>query len=105
LKKSATADASAAVDKAAAWARVTEQYETMRMAARGEQLPLEARCGLALLLRRGMWAWAQTAAAPVTTPRPTRSSPPTAIAGEEQQAVVHLFAAMAMRPTPRTEEP
>jgi hypothetical protein len=85
---------------------VTEQYETMRMAARGEQLPLEARCGLALLLRRGMWAWARAAAAPSTMPRPNRPPPPsTAIAGEEQQAVVHLFAAMAMRPTPRTEEP
>jgi hypothetical protein len=85
---------------------VTEQYETMRMAALGEPLPLEARSGLALLLRRGLWAWAQAATAPSITPRPTRSPPPPVIVDEEQRAVVHLFAAMAMRPpTPRTEDP
>jgi hypothetical protein len=103
-KKSATANAAGA-EETAAWASVTEQYETMRMAALGEQLPLEARSGLALLLRRGLWAWAQAAAAPSTTPRPTQSPPPV-IADEEQRAVVHLFAAMAMRPpTPRTKDP
>ncbi len=78
---------------------VTEQYETLRTAALGEGLPLEARSGFALLLRRGLWAWAQVAAAPITTSCPTRSSSPTSLAGEEQRAVVHLFAAMAMRST------
>jgi hypothetical protein len=105
-KKSATADAGVGVEETVAWAGVTEQYETLRTAALGERLPLEARSGLALLLRRGMWAWARAAAAPRTTPRPTRSSPPTSIAGDDQRAVVHLFAAMAMRSTaPRTEDP
>jgi hypothetical protein len=93
------------VEETAAGVTVTEQYETLRRGALGERLPLEARSGLALLLRRGMWAWAQAAAAPRTTLRSTRPSPPTSIAGEEQQAVVHLFAAMAMRSTvPRAHE-
>jgi hypothetical protein len=78
---------------------VTEQYETLRTAALGERLPLEARSGLVLLLRRGMWAWAQATAAPSTTPRPTRSSLPCSTAVEERRAVVHLLAALAMRST------
>lgn len=78
---------------------MTEQYETLRTAALGERLlPLEARSGLALLLRRGMWAWARAAAAPSTTPQPARSSlASSATADDEQRAVVRLFAAMAMR--------
>ena len=84
---------------------VTEQYETLRMAALGEQLPLEARSGLALLLRRGMWAWARVTASPMTTPRPTRAPAPSSTADEEPQAIVRLFAAMAMRVTvPRIHE-
>jgi hypothetical protein len=84
---------------------VTEQYETLRTTALGGRLPLEARSGLALFLRRGMWAWAQVAAAPITTLRPKRSSLPCSTAGEEQRAVIHLFAALAMRSTkPRAHE-
>ena len=78
---------------------MTEQYETLRTAAVGERLPLQARSGLALFLRRGMWAWAQAAVAPSTTIRPTRSLAPKPTAGNEQRAVVYLFAAMAMRST------
>ena len=80
-KKSATmTGASAAVDEAAAWARVTEQYETMRTAARGEALPPEARCGLSLFLRRGMWAWARAPRPPqARKPRPTRPPPPSPV--------------------------
>ena len=84
---------------------MTEEYETLRMAALGEQLHLEARSGFALLLRRGMWAWAQVAASPITTPRRTRAPAPSSTADDEHHAVVHLFAAMAMRATiPRTHE-
>jgi hypothetical protein len=78
---------------------VTKQYETLRTAALGERLPLEARSGLVILLRRGMWAWAQATAAPSTTPRPTRSSLPCSTAVEERRAVVQLLAALAMRST------
>ena len=38
---------------------VAARYETLRRAALGQPLPLEARSGLALLLRRGMWSWAR----------------------------------------------
>ena len=41
--------------------RIAERYETLRTAALGARLPLEARSGLALFLRRGMWGWAQVA--------------------------------------------
>lgn len=88
---------------------MTEQYEILRAAVLGEWLPPEARSGLALLLRRGMWSWAQAAAAPSTKPQPTRSSLPIATGDDEQRAVIRLFAAMAMRSTnlpmnPRTHE-
>jgi hypothetical protein len=38
------------------------QYETLRMAMLGEALPPEARSGLMLFLRRGMWGWARSLA-------------------------------------------
>jgi hypothetical protein len=78
---------------------VTDQYETLRTAALGERLlPLEARSGLVLLLRRGMWAWARAAAIPSTTPQPAQSSLASSVtADDEQRAVIRLFAAMAMR--------
>ena len=78
---------------------MTAQYETLRTAALGEGLPFEARSGLAFFLRRGMWGWAQAAAAPTTPPPPTRSSFPSSTFHDEQRAVIHLFAAMAIRST------
>ena len=85
---------------------MTEQYEALRGAAVGERLPLEARSGLALLLRRGMWAWARAVAAPNATPQPTPSPLARSTAtNDEQRAVVRLFAAMAMNSnSPRTHE-
>ena len=59
--------------------------------------PEARRSGLALLLRRGMWAWAQEAAAPCATARPPRSSRLCTSADDRQPAVVHLLAALAMR--------
>ncbi len=84
---------------------MTEQYETLRAAALGERLPPEARSGLALLLRRGMWAWARATATPDLTPQETRSPLSGSAAHFEQRAVVRLFAAMATRSTdPRAHE-
>jgi len=76
---------------------VTEQYERLRTVALGGRLAPEARSGLALFLRRGMWAWARAAAAPSTTRRPTRPSLPCSTGSDEHGTVVHLFAALAMR--------
>lgn len=36
-------------------ATVAARYEMLRLAALGEALPLEARSGLLLFLRQGMW--------------------------------------------------
>ena len=76
---------------------MTERYEALRTAALGGQFPFEARNGLALFLRRGMWGWARASAAPATPPGPVRSTYPCSAAGDERRAVVQLFAAMAMR--------
>lgn len=92
--------AGVAVEQAAA-SRVTEQYERLRTAALGEGWPVEARNGLALFLRRGMWGWAQATAVPSTPPRPTRSFFATSTADDEQQAVIRLFVEMATRSTNR----
>lgn len=85
---------------------VVAQYETLRMAMLGETLPAEARGGLILFLRRGMWGWARTlaSASAAAEPKPGRYwSPaeprcPSGI-GEhgERSAVIHVFAAIAMK--------
>jgi hypothetical protein len=75
---------------------VAVQYETLRMAALGEALPPEARSGLMLFLRRGMWAWARTLAAPRAREEPTHAPSPSSTAPCERKAVIHVLAAMAM---------
>lgn len=87
----------------AAASRITERYEALRAASLGAGLPLEARSGLALLLRRGMWGWARAATLPGTPPRPTPCSLVRSTADGPQRDVIHLFAAMAMRSTPRRD--
>lgn len=74
-----------------------EQYEMLRAAALGEPLAVEARAGLALFLRRGMWAWARAAAVPRHASRPAQLRLPTSTTDNEQRVIVRLFAAMAMR--------
>jgi hypothetical protein len=76
---------------------ISERYETLRSAALGEGLPPEARCGLALFLRRGMWGWAHAVAISSTPRRPMRAVLVTSTARDEQQTVIHLLAAMAVR--------
>jgi hypothetical protein len=73
-----------------------EQYETLRAAALGDQLPVEARSGLALFLRRGMWGWVRTAVVPRAA-APTRRSIPRSSPSENDQTVIHLLASMVMR--------
>jgi hypothetical protein len=74
----------------------TARYETLRRAVLGEALPPEARSGLALFLRRGMWGWARAVAA-AHTPQQTVAAPaPGLTAPCAQSPIVHIFAAMAM---------
>lgn len=75
---------------------VAAQYEILRMAALSEALPPEARSGLMLFLRRGMWGWARTLTAPSVCEHPVQASPPSSTAPCERKAVMHVLAAMAM---------
>lgn len=77
-------------------AMLAAQYETLRMAGLGEPLSPEARSGLALFLRRGMWGWAQGLSAASAAQQPIGSFSPAPAAADQHRALIHLFAAMAM---------
>jgi len=66
------------------------------MAMLGEPLPPEARSGLMLFLRRGMWGWARALAVGSVRqePIPARRSNPAEPC--EHSTIVYVFAAMAM---------
>jgi hypothetical protein len=72
-------------------------YETLRMAMLGEPLSLEARGGLIVFLRRGMWGWACTL--PVGSfrqePLPVQRSDPAEPCAA--RAIVYVLAAMTMK--------
>ena len=76
---------------------IAAQYETLRMAALGEPMPPEARSGLGLFLRRGMWGWARALAAARDADWPARSSSSSSTAPDQHRAVIQVFAAMAGR--------
>lgn len=73
------------------------RYETLRSAALGNMLPLEARAGLMLFLRRGMWGWARVLASVAVFEPPTGSRPLNWKAPKECRTLIHIFAAMAIR--------
>lgn len=75
---------------------VVTHYETLRRAALGEGLPPEARSGLTLFLRRGLWGWARAMATTGAAPQPPRSPASSWTAPEHYRAVIHIFAAMAI---------
>jgi len=75
---------------------VATKYEALRVAAFAQALPLEARSGLTLLLRRGMWSWARALAPSPAAERPIRSSSPTTTTAGQHGAVIQILAAMAM---------
>jgi hypothetical protein len=78
---------------------IVAQYETLRSAMFGEVLPPDARSGLIVFLRHGMWEWARILTLGTLGREPLRVSPsfssnPTEPG--ERRAVIHLLAAMAM---------
>lgn len=75
---------------------IAAQYETLRSGALGEPLPPEARSGLALFLRRGMWGWARALAAASGPPQPTRLLSSNSTMPPHHRAIVQVFAAMAL---------
>ena len=84
--------------------RITAQYETLRAAALGEALPPEARHGLILFLRRGMWGWARALAA-VSVPVPSMCSQSwNSTTRWRSSAVVELFAGMVMNNNKRSAQ-
>ena len=72
------------------------KYEALRVAALGQALPPEARSGLALLLRRGMWGWARALAPATAAEQPICSSSPKSTAACQHSAVIQILAAMVM---------
>ena len=66
------------------------------MAALGEPLPPEARSGLVLFLRRGMWAWAQALSVGRRFQPPTHSLSSSPTASNQKRAAIDVFAAMAL---------
>jgi hypothetical protein len=85
-------------NSSAAGSIVVKQYETLRGAALGGELSPESRSGLMLFLRRGMWGWARRAvAAKGTFEQPVNSRVSNWKAPEEYRAIIHIFAAMAIR--------
>lgn len=77
------------------------QYETLRLAALGQPLPLEARSGLALLLRHGIWGWARALAGQVAAPEREYSRAAGSTTPRQHNAVVQILAAMAMKANTR----
>lgn len=80
---------------------VAAQYEILRMAALGEALPPEARSGLMLFLRRGMWGWARTLTAPSVCANSIHAPPLNSPAPCKRETVMYILAAMAMNTSGR----
>ncbi len=77
-------------------AAITARYETLRMAALGDPLPVEARSGLGLFLRRGMWGWARVLTAAKGFAQPARSPSSSSAEPYQHRSVIQLFATMAL---------
>ncbi len=72
------------------------EYEVLRAAALGEALPLMARSGFTLFLRRGMWGWAKALAAAAASPKEPLDLPSAASTMQVgHSAVVHVLASIA----------
>jgi len=80
---------------------VAAKYETLRMASLGQPLPVEARTGLALLLRRGMWSWARAVGQVTAQERAGNCATLNSTTPRQHNAVVQIFAAMAMNANTR----
>lgn len=76
---------------------IVADYEMLRATALGEALPIMARSGLMLFLRRGMWGWAQ---ALTTAAKPAAEyvdlSPAAFSRPGKHGAIIHVLAAIAM---------
>lgn len=80
---------------------VAAKYEALRMAALGQPLPLEARSGLALLLRQGMWGWARALGQVPAQDAGNCVMPRSTTPRQHNATVVQILAAMAMKANTR----
>lgn len=71
------------------------RYENLRMAALGEVVRPEARSGLLIFLRGGMWSWVQSLTATIFPEHPTRSPLVSRIVKDPDKALIGIFAGMA----------
>ena len=76
---------------------VAAKYEVLRMAALGQPLPPDARNGLALLLRQGMWGWALAMGRIAAQERAGNCATPRSTTPRQNNAVLQILAAMAMK--------
>jgi hypothetical protein len=81
---------------------VMDQYETLRQAALGQALLPDARCGLMVFQRRGLWGWARSMVMTNASvlPQPRYSPPSSFTASDGHRAIIHIFAAMAINTNP-----
>lgn len=86
---------------------IVAQYETLRRAALGHALPPEARGGLMLFLRGGMWGWARAMAMAGASMPQQLSCPPSLndASSVESKTLIHILAAMAMSTNHRGATP
>ena len=73
----------------------TARYEALRLGALGQAIAPEARAGLMVFLRRGMWAWAQRVVIE-PPPRPAALRRSTFVPAEQDQILARLLAGMAL---------
>ena len=75
---------------------LASEYEVLRAAVLGEALPLMARSGLMLFLRRGMWGWAKVlTVAADPAPELIDRRPSASTTQGSHGAVVHVLATIA----------
>ena len=75
---------------------IVAQYEALRSAVLGQALPPEARSGLIVLLRQGMWRWACRPAAGTVRPEPFPDQTSIPMEPFERRAVIYALAGLAM---------
>jgi hypothetical protein len=75
---------------------IVAQYETLRSVMLGQALPPEARSGLIVLLRQGMWRCACRPAAATARPEPFADQTSIPMEPFERRAIVYALAGLAM---------
>ncbi len=72
------------------------RYERLRSAMLGEALPADARSGLIVFLRRGMWSWSRMPTIEPIRSQPASSCFPAPAQVIERRVIICLLAEMAM---------